>query len=184
MVQCCFTSTETVRLIRTEGPGRPPRLLDFHTALKFRTDHDTGAYFGLTLLERVAEQSHSQEEAIRVLTRCWLSGNCLAEPLWSGNLLGLVLVVGRVQELCESRGGRPGLSALMSLTVSVDVKRHRTVPRHWSQFVPNTSPDIRGHEALLHHHLVVGAVATRVPCTNLPRLPKRLLATGVSSRQT
>ena len=25
MVQCCFTSTETVRLIRTESPGRPPR---------------------------------------------------------------------------------------------------------------------------------------------------------------
>ena len=25
-VQCCFTSTETVRLIRTEIPGRPPRL--------------------------------------------------------------------------------------------------------------------------------------------------------------
>ena len=32
-------------------------------------------------------------------------------------------VVG-VQELCESRGGRPGLSVLMSLTVSVDVKQH------------------------------------------------------------
>ena len=28
----------------------------------------------------------------------------------------------RVQEPCESRGGRPGLSVLMSLTVSVDVK--------------------------------------------------------------
>ena len=27
-----------------------------------------------------------------------------------------------VQELCESRGGRPGLSALTSLLVSVDVK--------------------------------------------------------------
>ncbi len=26
MVQCCFTSTETVGLIRTESPGRPPRL--------------------------------------------------------------------------------------------------------------------------------------------------------------
>ena len=25
----------------------------------------------------------------------------------------------RVQELCESRGGRPGLSVLMSLTVSI-----------------------------------------------------------------
>ena len=29
----------------------------------------------------------------------------------------------RVQELCESRGGRPGLSVLTSLTVSVDVKQ-------------------------------------------------------------
>ena len=30
----------------------------------------------------------------------------------------------RVQELCESRGGRPGLPVLMSLTVSVHVKQH------------------------------------------------------------
>ena len=30
----------------------------------------------------------------------------------------------RVQELWESRGGRPGLPVLMSLTVSVDVKQH------------------------------------------------------------
>ena len=35
-----------------------------------------------------------------------------------------VLKLARVQELCESRGGRPGLSILMSLTVSVDVKQH------------------------------------------------------------
>ena len=32
--------------------------------------------------------------------------------------------VTRVQELCESRGGRPGLSVLTSLTVSVDVKQY------------------------------------------------------------
>ena len=32
--------------------------------------------------------------------------------------------VSRVQELCESRGGRPGLSVLTSLTVSVDVKQY------------------------------------------------------------
>ena len=43
----------------------------------------------------------------------------------------------RVQELCESRGGRPGIPVLMSLMVSVDVKQHRTVLRHWSQFVAN-----------------------------------------------
>ena len=33
---------------------------------------------------------------------------------------GELLVI--VQELCESRGGRPGLSVLTSLLVSVDVK--------------------------------------------------------------
>ena len=53
---------------------------------------------------------------------------------------------GRVQELCESRSGRPRLSVLMSLTVSVDVKQHRTMLRHWSQFVPNMSTDIRGYD--------------------------------------
>ena len=39
----------------------------------------------------------------------------------------------------ESRGGCPGLSVLMSLTVSVDVKQQWTMLRHWSQFVPNMS---------------------------------------------
>ena len=33
-------------------------------------------------------------------------------------------MVGIVQGLCESRGGRPGLSVLRSLTVSVDVKQY------------------------------------------------------------
>ena len=47
-----------------------------------------------------------------------------------------------VQELCESRGGRPELSVLTSLLVSVDVKNYCTVLRHWSQLVPNMSIDI------------------------------------------
>ena len=54
----------------------------------------------------------------------------------------------RVQELCESRGGCPGLSVLMSLMVSVDIKQHSAVVS-----VCNMSADIRGHEALLHHHV-------------------------------
>ena len=61
----------------------------------------------------------------------------------------------RVQELCESRGGRPGLPVPTSLMVSVDVKQHWTMLRHWSQFVTNMSTDIRGHEAL-HHHQQLG----------------------------
>ena len=48
-------------------------------------------------------------------------------------------------KLCESRGGRPGLSVLTSLLVSVDIKLYWTVLRHWSQLVPNMSTDIRGH---------------------------------------
>ena len=32
----------------------------------------------------------------------------------------------RAQELCESRGGRPGLPVPISHMVSVDVKQHRT----------------------------------------------------------
>ena len=47
-----------------------------------------------------------------------------------------------VQELCESRGGRPGLSVLTSLLVSVDVKIYCTVLRHWSQLVPNMTLSI------------------------------------------
>ena len=50
-----------------------------------------------------------------------------------------------VQELCESRGGRPGPSVLTSILVSVDVKQYWTMLRHWSQLVPNMSTDIWGH---------------------------------------
>ena len=57
-----------------------------------------------------------------------------------------------VQELCESRGGRPVFSVLMSLLVSVDIKQYWTMLMHWSQLVPNMSIDICGHEALFHHH--------------------------------
>ena len=50
-----------------------------------------------------------------------------------------------VQELCESRGGRPGLSILTSLLVSMNVKLYWTMFQHLSQLVPNMSTDIQGH---------------------------------------
>ena len=71
---------------------------------------------------------------------------CCVKLVLSGTLLikGLSALVWCiiVQELCESRGGRPGLSVLTSLLVSVDVKIYCTVLRHWSQLVPNMSHDI------------------------------------------
>ena len=42
--------------------------------------------------------------------------------LWYKEAYNLRLKRIIVQELCESRGGRPGLSVLTSLMVSVDVK--------------------------------------------------------------
>ena len=32
MVQCCFMSTETIRLIRMGSPGRPPQLSQSHSS--------------------------------------------------------------------------------------------------------------------------------------------------------
>ena len=49
-----------------------------------------------------------------------VSSKCHNQNKKSTNILQFI----RVQELCESRGGRHGLSVLMSLTVSVDVKQH------------------------------------------------------------
>ena len=74
----------------------------------------------------------------------------------------------RVQDLCESRGGRPGLSVLMSLTVSVDVKQHWAMLRRWSQFVPNLSTWTwsctssrdreRGREREIEYSLLSGSI--------------------------
>ena len=66
-------------------------------------------------------------------------------PQWLTNCARAGPAASRVQELCESRGGRPGLSVLTNLMVSVDVKQHWTVLTHWSQCVPNMSADIREH---------------------------------------
>ena len=67
---------------------------------------------------------------------------CRLLQLWTLYKVVLHRDTSIVQELCESRGGRPGLSVLTSLLVSVDVKNYGTVLRHWSQLVPNMSNDI------------------------------------------
>ena len=46
----------------------------------------------------------------------------MQNPIIIIELLAVCLDI--VQELCESRGGRPGLSVLTSLLVSVDVKNY------------------------------------------------------------
>ena len=59
---------------------------------------------------------------------CLVIGGGLACFCWSELLLFLSVLLYvhrlRVQELCESRGGRLGLLVLMSLMVSVDIKQH------------------------------------------------------------
>ena len=53
-----------------------------------------------------------------------------------------------VQELCESRGGRPGLSVLMSLLVSVDVKLCVGTGHSLSLICLMTSEDIK-HQLII-----------------------------------
>ena len=50
-------------------------------------------------------------------------------------------------ELCESRGGRPGLSSLISLSVSVDVKHHGR-RRFWGMLKPEIKSDQLGGRGL------------------------------------
>ena len=72
----------------------------------------------------------------------------------------------------------------MSLAVSVDVKQHWTMLRHWWQFVPNLSTDIWGHEALLHCHHYHGAseCSWSVPAVHRrsPVRPLRIVLLGFS----
>ena len=72
------------------------------------------------------------------------------------SLAGSFLIV---QELCESRGGRPRLTVLTNFLVSVDVKLYWTVLRHWSQLFPNmstkTSEDIKQHFIIIGSFLIV-----------------------------
>ena len=74
----------------------------------------------------------------------WLPVVCLVKSLLGFYRL-FWLIPQCVQELCESRGGRPGLSILTSLLASVDVMIYWTMLRHWSQLVPSMSADIWGH---------------------------------------
>ena len=60
-------------------------------------------------------------------------------------VLSLTDLVVIVQELCESRGGRPGLSVLTSLLVSVDVKLYCIASLSLSLICQLTSADIKQH---------------------------------------
>ena len=61
-------------------------------------------------------------EFVYSVTSCKHHGLMLGEAWIVIILMFLALLI--VQELCESRGGRPGLSVLTSLLVSVDVKNY------------------------------------------------------------
>ena len=65
MVQCCFTSTETARLIKTESPGRPPRL-----------SHSSSTLIGLKKCRPVHNRSmvKTDQNLHRLLPSDWAEG--------------------------------------------------------------------------------------------------------------
>ena len=81
--------------------------------------------------------------------RLTATGNRTPVTPLGGSFLLLHLVNGHWAPQPEFRSCvKVEVAILMSLAVSVAVKQHWTMLRHWSQFVPNTSTDIRGHETV------------------------------------
>ena len=67
-----------------------------------------------------------------------------------------------VQELCESRGGRPGLSVLTSLLVSVDIKIYEPcfgIGHNLSLICLMTSEDIK-HQLIIINQMSVDILGT------------------------
>ena len=85
-------SKETIRLIRVTKHSRLPFM-----ALRIQSRQEETSETPMGLRE-----TSNQRDLTKAINDAWLS------------------VI--VQELCESRGGRPGLSILTSLLVSVDIK--------------------------------------------------------------
>ena len=76
--------------------------------------------------------------------------------LWNG-------IPVRVQELCESQGDHLGLSVLMNLTVSVEVKQHRTMLRHWQP----TSEDMKLYIIIINGTMCTEAERRWMQCSIL-----------------
>ena len=57
MVQYCFTSTETIRLVRTESPGRPPQLSHNSWTMDFMCVFLTKTYWHLLHFLQVSENA-------------------------------------------------------------------------------------------------------------------------------
>ena len=83
-----------------------------------------------------------------------------------------------IQELCDSRGGRPGLSVLTNLTVSVDVKHCNIEPcsrtgLSLSLICQPTSEDIKQHNSSNHmvYHRDGGRMGQGMTAQAFPVLP-------------
>ena len=70
-------------------------------------------------LMRSAKRSEVWRFPVSTVALLAVSSVSTIVPIYTPATILLLIIV---QELCESRGGRPGLSVLTSLLVSVDVK--------------------------------------------------------------
>ena len=95
----------------------------------------------------------------------WMAGRALGELGGGGGVMKYYIIIGKhslglceealllpasfgpliVQELCESRGGRPGAVRPNEPYRFRGRKAILTVLQYWSRLVPNMSTDIRGH---------------------------------------
>ena len=81
----------------------------------------------------------------------------------------------RAQELCESRGGRPGLPSLISLMVSVDVKQHFNEPTDLSMHASTTPTRLAIYPSI--HYTIRLSVQSCHPATICLFLPWCFMST-------
>ena len=137
-LQCCCTSTEAIlRSLGGWGPQCPPRLPHSSGLLTVLLSFCFCPQYPSALLYVHRNHFRFIRGEDRPLTRVFPSrmSTSTSTQLPSSGLLtvllsfcfypyypSVLLYVHIVRELCESRGGRPGLSVLPSLLASVDVK--------------------------------------------------------------
>ena len=122
MVQCCFTSTETIRLIRTGSPGRPPQLFS-HSSYTLKSIWEGGGRWSWCFSNRPLTL-RCQE--------CWM----------------MFLLLGLQRTPCEYRSALTAPSTGPSSEVSLCVEDPgvNTACRHLSPIFRNLSGILNGRQ--------------------------------------
>ena len=129
MVQCCFMSTEAVRLVRTESPGRPPRLSHISWTLSFE-DVPLVEFMYLVFTRMPGESYRRQLRSLLLYLFRVFRALINSLVCWFRSLEGRLLVFS-VLQLCK-KYTRLRVQAHTHTHTRECAQRERVAGRHWS----------------------------------------------------